>query len=52
MLEDAPAGVEAGRAAGMRVVGITTTHDPGELDAHELAPSIAAWLRSRNGASR
>ena len=52
VLEDAPAGVEAGRAAGMRVVGITTTHDPGELDAHELAPSIAAWLRSRNGASR
>jgi mannitol-1-/sugar-/sorbitol-6-phosphatase len=49
VLEDAPAGIEAGRAAGMRVVGITTTHDPGELDAHELAPSIAAWLRSRNG---
>ena len=50
VLEDAPAGVEAGRAAGMRVVGITTTHDPGELDAHELAPSIAAWLRARAGA--
>ena len=47
VLEDAPAGVEAGRAAGMRVVGITTTHDPGALDAHELAPSIAAWLASR-----
>jgi sugar-phosphatase len=52
VLEDAPAGVVAGRAAGMHVVGITTTHDPGELDAHELAPSIAAWLRSRNGAPR
>jgi sugar-phosphatase len=52
VLEDAAAGVEAGRAAGMHVVGITTTHDPGELDAHELAPSIAAWLRSRNGAPR
>jgi mannitol-1-/sugar-/sorbitol-6-phosphatase len=51
VLEDAPAGVEAGRAAGMHVVGITTTHDPAELDAHELAPSIAAWLRSRNGAA-
>jgi sugar-phosphatase len=50
VLEDAPAGVDAGRAAGMHVVGITTTHAPGELDAHELAPSIAAWLRSRNGA--
>jgi sugar-phosphatase len=50
VLEDAPAGVDAGRAAGMHVVGITTTHAPGELDAHELAPSIAAWLGSRNGA--
>jgi sugar-phosphatase len=52
VLEDAPAGVEAGRAAGMHVVGITTTHDPTELDAHELAPSIAAWLQSRHGAPR
>jgi sugar-phosphatase len=47
VLEDAPAGVEAGRAAGMHVVGITTTHDPAELAAQELAPSIAAWLASR-----
>jgi sugar-phosphatase len=45
VLEDAPAGVHAGRAAGMHVVGITTTHAPEELDAHELAPSVAAWLR-------
>ena len=51
VLEDAPAGIEAGRAAGMHVVGITTTHDPAELDAHELARSIAAWLGSRNGAA-
>jgi sugar-phosphatase len=50
VFEDAPAGVEAGRAAGMHVVGITTTHDPAELDAHELAPSIAAWLARRDGA--
>jgi mannitol-1-/sugar-/sorbitol-6-phosphatase len=52
VLEDAPAGIAAGRAAGMHVVGITTTHHPAELDAHELAPSIAAWLASRNGALR
>jgi mannitol-1-/sugar-/sorbitol-6-phosphatase len=50
VFEDAPAGVQAGRAAGMHVVGITTTHDPAELDAHELAPSIAAWLARRDGA--
>jgi sugar-phosphatase len=47
VFEDAPAGIQAGRAAGMHVVGITTTHAPAELDAHELAPSIAAWLASR-----
>jgi sugar-phosphatase len=52
VLEDAPAGIEAGRAAGMHVVGITTTHDPSELHADELAPSVAAWLASRNGAPR
>jgi sugar-phosphatase len=50
VLEDAPAGVQAGRAAGMHVVGITTTLARGDLDAHEHAPSIAAWLRSREGA--
>jgi hypothetical protein len=31
----------------MHVVGITTTHAAHELDAHELAPSIAAWLATR-----
>jgi mannitol-1-/sugar-/sorbitol-6-phosphatase len=50
VFEDAPAGIEAGQAAGMRVVGITTTHAPEELGAHELAPSIAAWLAARDGA--
>lgn len=42
VLEDAPAGVAAGRAAGAYVVGIGT---PDVLpDAHEHAPHIAAWL--------
>jgi mannitol-1-/sugar-/sorbitol-6-phosphatase len=50
VFEDAPAGVQAGRAAGCHVVGITTTHDRAELDAHEFAPSIAAWLARRDGA--
>jgi mannitol-1-/sugar-/sorbitol-6-phosphatase len=50
VLEDAPAGIDAGRAAGMHVVGIVTTHPVGDLGAaHEHAPSIAAWLASRNG---
>jgi len=32
VFEDAPAGVEAGRNAGMKVVGVTTTHPGGHLD--------------------
>jgi mannitol-1-/sugar-/sorbitol-6-phosphatase len=45
VLEDAPAGVEAGRAAGMRVVGVVTTHPPAELaGADELVDSVADWL--------
>jgi sugar-phosphatase len=31
VIEDAPAGIEAARAAGMRVIGITTTHSRKEL---------------------
>jgi sugar-phosphatase len=44
VLEDAPAGVEAGLAAGMHVVGIA----PGGLTgAHIVAESVADWLRAR-----
>jgi len=32
VFEDAPAGVEAGRAAGMKVVGVATTHPGGHLE--------------------
>lgn len=31
VLEDAPAGVKAGKAAGYRVVALATTHDVGQL---------------------
>lgn len=45
VLEDAPAGVAAGRAAGMHVVGITTTLGAIDLaGAHEHAASVADWL--------
>ena len=38
VLEDAPAGIAAGRAAGMAVWAVTTTHPAAELrDAHGLA---------------
>jgi mannitol-1-/sugar-/sorbitol-6-phosphatase len=48
VLEDSHAGVASGRAAGMRVVGITTSHEARHLRADEHAPSVGAWL---NGAS-
>jgi sugar-phosphatase len=45
VLEDAPAGIAAGRAAGATVVGITTTHPARELrEAHRLAASVAEAL--------
>jgi mannitol-1-/sugar-/sorbitol-6-phosphatase len=48
VLEDAPAGVDAGRAAGMRVVGVLTTHSAEELAAaHERVATVADWLRAR-----
>lgn len=31
VIEDAPAGVSAGRAAGAQVLAVTTTHDAAEL---------------------
>jgi sugar-phosphatase len=50
VLEDAPAGVEAGRAAGMRVVGVLTTHSARELAAaHERVATVADWLRRAGG---
>ena len=48
VLEDAPAGVEAGRRAGMHVVAVLTTHSAGELaGADELVADVAAWLSAR-----
>jgi mannitol-1-/sugar-/sorbitol-6-phosphatase len=45
VLEDSPAGVRAGRDAGMRVVGVLTTHAAEDLAAaHERVASVAEWL--------
>jgi sugar-phosphatase len=41
VVEDAPAGIEAARAAGMRVIGLTTTHRAGDLRADACASSLA-----------
>jgi mannitol-1-/sugar-/sorbitol-6-phosphatase len=50
VVEDAPAGVEAGRAAGMRVIALTTTHSREELSADAYAESLAALQVRRQGA--
>ena len=48
VLEDAPAGVEAGRAARMRVVGVLTTYAPEALAAaDERVATVADWLGAR-----
>jgi len=45
VIEDSPAGVHAGRAAGMTVWAVTTTHDEAELtDAGRTAPDLLALL--------
>lgn len=41
VIEDAPAGIEAARAAGMRVVAVMTTHRPEELRADACTASLA-----------
>jgi sugar-phosphatase len=47
VLEDAPAGVEAGKAAGMWVVAVTTTFPASELGgADQVVPDVAAYLVS------
>jgi sugar-phosphatase len=47
VFEDAPAGIAAGKAAGARVIGITTTHSAPELldaGADDTAESVAGAL--------
>lgn len=42
VFEDAPAGLAAGRAAGMRTVALTTTHPSAELDADVVVRDLSA----------
>jgi HAD superfamily hydrolase (TIGR01509 family) len=51
VLEDAPAGVQAGRAAGMTVVAVLTTTDEAALEAaHWRVTDLSALLPRRRGA--
>ncbi len=42
VVEDAPAGIASGRAAGMQVVAVTSTHSRGELDTPFVVDSLSA----------
>ncbi|MBD0422018.1 HAD family hydrolase [Streptomyces sp. NPDC052309] len=42
VFEDAPAGLQAGRAAGMTTVALATTHPAGELDADLVVGDLSA----------
>jgi sugar-phosphatase len=42
VFEDAPVGLRAGRAAGMRTVAVTTTHAADELDADAVVADLSA----------
>ncbi|MFF7546743.1 HAD family hydrolase [Streptomyces canus] len=42
VFEDAPAGLRAGRAAGMTTVALTTTHQAHELDAELVVENLSA----------
>jgi mannitol-1-/sugar-/sorbitol-6-phosphatase len=45
VLEDAPAGVAAGRAAGMHVVAVLSTRDrAASSEADELVRDVSEWL--------
>ena len=47
VVEDAPAGVQAARAAGMAVVGLTTTHPADALGADAVAATLAGVYLGR-----
>jgi sugar-phosphatase len=52
VLEDSPGGVRAGVDAGMRVVGVLTTHASADLAAaHERVASVAEWLERHASAA-
>ncbi|HKN68263.1 MAG TPA: HAD-IA family hydrolase [Gemmatimonadaceae bacterium] len=50
VVEDAPAGLEAGRAAGARVIAVATTLSPRAVDAWDWVPDLTALRIADTGA--
>jgi len=47
VVEDAPAGVQAARSAGMSVIGLTTTHSAEQISADAVAATLAGVYLGR-----
>jgi sugar-phosphatase len=47
VIEDAPPGIEAGRAAGMPVIGVTTTYDAPSLSGAEVIVDTLEQIQAR-----
>ena len=47
VVEDSPAGLEAGRASGARVIAVATTLPPNALEAWDWVPDLAALSATR-----
>lgn len=45
VIEDAPAGLEAGRRAGSRVIAVATSHAPEQLNGYEIIPDLTHLSR-------
>ena len=49
VIEDAPVGIEAARRAGIRVVAVSTTHGPAELETRWVVDSLEDLRPARTG---
>lgn len=53
VIEDAPAGIQSGRAAGMTVIGMASTYAPAKLvEANAVVQKLAAIQISANGTGK
>ena len=51
VLEDSPVGVEAGRSAGMHVIGVASTHAPEELQQADAVIDALTSIELRTGSN-